>query len=58
MDKKVVKFGDTENEKHKFHKHKIINSIKKGFDNESVYNEKYLKNKILYWKNQLKFSQW
>lgn len=56
MDKKVVKFGDTENEKHKFHKHKIINSIKKGFDNESVYNEKYLKNKILYWKNQLKFS--
>ena len=57
MDKKVVKFGDTENEKHKLHKHKIINSIKKGFDNESVYNEKYLKNKILYWKNQLKFSQ-
>ena len=56
MDKKVVKFGDTENEKHKFHKHKIINRIKKGFDNESVYNEKYLKNKILYWKNQLKFS--
>ena len=37
---------------------KVSNSIKKGFDNEPVYNEKYLKaNKKLKWKNQYKCSQ-
>ena len=45
--KKRIKFGK-----------KVSNSIKKGFDNEPVYNEKYLKtNKKLKWKNQYKFSQ-
>ena len=33
--KKIMKFGK-----------KISNSIKKGFDNEPVYKEKYLKSKI------------
>ena len=26
--------------------HKVSNTIKKGFDSEPVYNEKYLRNKI------------
>ena len=40
---------------------KVSNSIKQGFDGETVYNEKYLKIKIksreVEWKNQHDFSQ-
>ena len=36
---------------------KVSNSIKKRFDSESVYNEKYLKTKIKSYKEQQKFSQ-
>ena len=32
---------------------KVNNSIKKGFDSEHVYNEKYLKTKIKYYKRKI-----